>query len=112
MTYRRTRAHSRSVNPLTPPPFALDTLLNGGQTDLAQRFAGASHLFVEAARRGSKAARRRLFKQHLQDQLAHGLRLTVTLCHAAPGTSPWNPIQLRRFSEISNAWAGGPLRSF
>jgi hypothetical protein len=32
--------------------------------------------------------------------------------HYPPGTSKWNPIEHRLFSEISKNWAGCPLDSF
>lgn len=34
------------------------------------------------------------------------------MCHYPPGTSKWNPIEHRLFSEMSTSWAGCPLRSF
>ena len=35
--------------------------------------------------------------------------LTVTVTHYPPGTSKWNPIEHRLFSQISRNWAGEPL---
>lgn len=95
-----------------PPTFAVDNLLHWRQTELPQRFPDATHLLLEADGGGSNGARRRVFKQQLQDKLADGLGLTVTVCHYPPGTSKWNPIEHRLFSEISKTWAGCPLRSF
>jgi hypothetical protein len=40
------------------------------------------------------------------------LGLTITVCHYPTGTSKWNPVEHRLFSEISKTWAGCPLRSF
>jgi Rhodopirellula transposase DDE domain len=40
------------------------------------------------------------------------LGVTVTVCHYPTGTSKWNPIEHRLFSEISKTWAGCPLRTF
>lgn len=94
------------------PTFAVDNLLAWCQTELPQRFPGATHLFIEADGGGSNASRSRVFKQQLQEKLADGLGLTVTVCHYPPGTSKWNPIEHRLFSEISKTWAGCPLRSF
>ena len=39
----------------------------------------------------------------------HGI--TVTVAHDPSGTSKWNPIEHRRFNEISKNWAGRPLDS-
>jgi len=94
------------------PAFAVDNLLHWCQTELPQRFPGATHLFIEADGGGSNGSHSRVFKQQLQDKLADGLRLTVTVCHYPPGASKWNPIEHRLFSEISKTWAGCPLRSF
>jgi hypothetical protein len=94
------------------PTFAVDNLMRWCQHELPQRFPGATHLFIEADRGGSNGARSRVWKQQLQNQLADGLGLTVTVCHYPPGTSKWNPIEHRLFSEISKTWAGCPLRSF
>ncbi len=94
------------------PTFAVDNLLHWCQTELPQHCPSATHLFLEADGGGSNGSRSRQFKQQLQDKLADGLGLTVTVCHYPPGTSKWNPIEHRLFSEISKTWAGCPLRSF
>ena len=60
----------------------------------------------------TNGSRSRVWKQQLQDQIADGFGLMVTVCHYPPGTSNWNPIEHRLFSEISKTWAGCPLRSF
>ena len=77
------------------PAFAVDNLVRWCQTELPQRFPGATHLFIEADGGGSNSARSRVWKQHLQEKLADGLGLTVTVCHYPPGTSKWNPIEHR-----------------
>ncbi len=94
------------------PAFAVDNLVQWCQTELPQRFPSATHLFIEADGGGSNSARSRVWKHQLQEKLADGLGLTVTVCHYPPGTSKWNPIEHRLFSEISKTWAGCPLRSF
>ena len=38
--------------------------------------------------------------------------MSVTVCHYPPGTSKYNPIEHRLFSEISKNWAGKPLVSY
>jgi hypothetical protein len=94
------------------PAFAVDNLVQWCRTELPRRFPGATHLFIEADGGGSNSARSRVWKYHLQEKLADGLGLTVTVCHYPPGTSKWNPIEHRLFSEMSKTWAGCPLRSF
>lgn len=94
------------------PTFAVDNLLHWCQTEMPQRFPHATRLFIEADGGGSNGSRSRVFKQQLQEKLADGLGLTITVCHYPPGASKWNPIEHRLFSEISKTWAGCPLRSF
>ena len=38
--------------------------------------------------------------------------LPVTVCRYPPGTSKWNPIEHKLFSEISKNWKGQPLDSY
>jgi hypothetical protein len=92
--------------------FAVDNLVQWCQTEMPQRFPKATTLFIEADGGGSNNSRSRLWKQQLQEKIADGLGVTVTVCHYPPGTSKWNPIEHRLFSEISKTWAGCPLRSF
>jgi Rhodopirellula transposase DDE domain len=94
------------------PTFAVDNLAHWCQTELPQRYPQASQVLIEADSGGSNGARSRVWKQQLQTQIADGLGLTVTVCHYPTGTSKWNPIEHRLFSEISKTWAGCPLRSF
>ena len=44
---------------------------------------------------------RKAWKAVVQTQLADRFNLEVTVCHFPPGTSKWNPIEHRLFSEIS-----------
>jgi hypothetical protein len=43
---------------------------------------------------------------------AKWIKIRVTVCHYPPGTSKYDPIEHRLFSEISKNWAGKPLRSY
>ena len=47
----------------------------------------------------------------MQYTLANPYNLTVTVAHYPAGTSKWNPIEHRLFSEVSKNWAGVPLES-
>jgi hypothetical protein len=94
------------------PTFAVDNIAHWCQTELPNRYPGATRLLIEADGGGSNGARSRVWKQQLQLQLADQGGLTVTVCHYPPGTSKWNPVEHRLFSEISKTWAGCPLRSF
>src|SRR5258708_20645891 len=92
--------------------FDVENLATWCQTELPQRFPGETHLFIEADGGGSNASRSRVFKKDIQEKLADGLGLTVTVSHYPPGTSKWNPIEHRLFSEISKTRAGFPPRTF
>ena len=65
----------------------------------------AKRLMIEADSGGSNAARSRCFKKGLQN-LADETGLAITVCHYPPGTSKWNPIEHRLFSQITATWSG------
>jgi len=94
------------------PTFAVDNLAHWCQTELRERYPHATRLLIEADSGGSNGARSRVWKEQLQVQIADPWQLTITVCHYPTGTSKWNPIEHRLFSEISKTWAGCPLRSF
>ena len=60
---------------------------------------------IEADSGGSNASRSRRFKKGLQD-FANENGLEITVCHYPPGTSKWNPLEHRLFSQITATWAG------
>jgi hypothetical protein len=94
------------------PAFAVDNIAHWCRTEMPDRFSNATHLMIEADCGGSNSYRSRVWKRDLQEKVADALGLTVTVCHYPTGTSKWNPIEHRVFSEISKTWAGCPLRSF
>src|SRR5665213_142044 len=65
--------------------------------------------FILADGGGSNGSRCRAWKKALQDIICTPLGLKVTVSHYPPGTSKWNPIEHRLFSQISRNWAGEPL---
>ena len=60
---------------------------------------------------GSNGYRLRLWKVELQ-RWANETGLDVTVCHYPPGTSKWNKIEHRLFSDITKNWRGRPLVSY
>ena len=94
------------------PAFAVDNIADWCRTELPEHFPSATHLLIEADGGGSNSYRSRVWKRDLQDKVADVFGLTITVCHYPTGTSKWNPIEHRLFSEISKNWAGCPLRSF
>ena len=68
----------------------------------------AKRLLIESDGGGRNAARSRRYKQRLQE-FANDSGLEITACHYPPGTSKWNPIEHRLFSQITITWAGQVL---
>jgi Rhodopirellula transposase DDE domain len=75
-----------------------------------EAYPGASRLLVTADGGGSNGYRTRLWKTELA-RFATETGLEVTVCHLPPGTSKWNKIEHRLFSQISLAWRDRPLVS-
>jgi Rhodopirellula transposase DDE domain len=71
-------------------------------------YSQAKRLLIEADSGGSNAARSRRYKKRLQD-FADETGLEITVSHYPPGTSKWNPIEHRLFSQIAATWAGHVL---
>jgi hypothetical protein len=94
------------------PQFAVEMIARWWQTNGQALFPGARKLLILADAGGSNGCRPRLWKQHLQQQLADHLGLEATVCHYPTGASKWNPIEHRLFGPISINWAGKPLRTF
>jgi transposase len=70
----------------------------------------AGRLLVTCDAGGSNGWTNRAWKTGLA-QFAQQAGLEVTCCHFPPGTSKWNKIEHRLFSQISLAWRGRPLIS-
>jgi len=92
--------------------FAVDAIAHWWRSDGHLDFPGADRLLILADSGGSNGCRPRLWKLRVQERLADGSGLTVTVCHYPRGASKYNPVERRLFSPISCNWAGEPLRSF
>ena len=75
-----------------------------------ERFPNASKLYITADGGGSNGSRCRLWKIQLQ-ALADELLMPIEVSHFPPGTSKWNKIEHRMFSQISKNWRAQPLES-
>lgn len=73
-------------------------------------YPAAKELMITADCGGSNSYRTKLWKWELQ-QLANELNITLRICHFPPGTSKWNKIEHRLFSQITENWRGRPLSS-
>jgi hypothetical protein len=90
--------------------FAVATLRRWWNGEGRRRYPRASRLLVTADAGGSNGYRVRAWKKELAD-FAYETGLEVIVCHFPPGTSKWNKIEHRLFSQISINWRGRPLTS-
>jgi hypothetical protein len=93
------------------PQFAVSSIEKWWRYDGCRRYTTAKELLILADCGGSNGYRCRAWKHQLQ-QFSNRHRIKITVSHYPPGTSKWNPIEHRLFSEISKNWAGCPLHSF
>jgi Rhodopirellula transposase DDE domain len=73
-------------------------------------YPNPTELLITADGGGSNSSRNRRWKVALQE-LADELHLAIRVCHFPPGTSKWNKIEHRLFSQIGINWRGRPLVS-
>src|SRR4051794_26131407 len=90
--------------------FAVASIRRWWQARGAADYPGARRLLITADAGGSNSYRYRLWKAELA-ALAAETHLTITVCHFPPGTSKWNKIEHRLFSQITMNWRGRPLTS-
>lgn len=94
------------------PAFAVTALAQWWASAGRRRYSKTKRLLILADCGGSNGSRTRAWKYELQTRLCDRFGITVTVCHYPPGTSKWNPIEHRLFSEISKNWAGQPLENY
>ena len=73
-----------------------------------RQYPNAKRLMIEADSGGRNGARSRRYKKLLQD-FANESGLKIKVCHYPPGSSKWNPIEHRLFSQVTATWAGHVL---
>jgi hypothetical protein len=88
--------------------FAVSTIRQWWRTMGQSRYLDATALYITADGGGSNGARNRLWKHELQ-AFADATGLTIHVSHLPPGTSKWNKIEHRLFSQITLNWRGRPL---
>jgi Rhodopirellula transposase DDE domain len=71
----------------------------------------AGRLLVTCDAGGSNGWANRAWKTGMA-RFAQDAGLEITVCHFPPGTSKWNKIEHRLFSQVSHAWRGRPLTSY
>jgi transposase len=90
--------------------FAVASIRRWWQARGAADYPDARRLLITADAGGSNSYRYRLWKAELA-ALAAETGLAITVCHFPPGTSKWNKIEHRLFSQITMNWRGRPLTS-
>jgi len=90
--------------------FAVATLRRWWDAIGTTRYPHARQLLICADGGGSNGYRTRAWKMELA-AFAAETGLQVTVCHLPPGTSKWNKIEHRLFSQITLNWRGRPLTS-
>jgi transposase len=90
--------------------FAVATLRSWWQTIGSLRYREADRLLICADSGGSNGNRVRAWKIELA-KFAAETGLAITVSHLPPGTSKWNKIEHRLFSQITLNWRGRPLRT-
>jgi transposase len=91
--------------------FAVESILRWWNLMGCKSYPNAKKLLITADCGGSNGSRVRLWKTELQ-KLTDEIGLEVSVCHFPPGTSKWNKIEHRLFSQITLNWRGKPLTSY
>jgi hypothetical protein len=90
--------------------FAVESIRRWWRQVGADTYPLATRLLVTADGGGSNGARLRLWKTELA-AFAEQTGLQITVTHLPPGTSKWNKVEHRLFSQITMNWRGRPLTS-
>jgi hypothetical protein len=90
--------------------FAVNALRGWWNTHGRHTYPDTDRLLITADSGGANGNRRRTWKTELA-ALAAETGLAISVCHLPPGTSKWNKIEHRLFSQITMNWRGRPLIS-
>jgi hypothetical protein len=90
--------------------FAVESIRRWWRHVGADAYPLVERLLVTADGGGSNGARLRLWKTELA-AFAEETGLQITVTHLPPGTSKWNKVEHRLFSQITMNWRGRPLTS-
>jgi hypothetical protein len=90
--------------------FAIESIRRWWNARGRADYPGARRLLVTADAGGSNGYRTRAWTAGLA-ALAAETGLAITCCHFPPGTSKWNKVEHRLFSQITMNWRGRPLTS-
>jgi len=90
--------------------FAVSTINSWWEGEGKLLYPSSKRIYINADGGGSNGARNRLWKEELQ-KFANQHNLDIHVSHFPPGTSKWNKIEHRLFSQISLNWRAKPLTS-
>ena len=91
------------------PSFAVECIETWWKNYGKKQYPDSKELLIMADAGGSNGYRSRVWKFQIQRKICDQYGLSIVVCHYPPGSSKWNPIEHRLFSEISKNWAGRPL---
>jgi hypothetical protein len=92
--------------------FAVDCIEKWWRREGQKQYPESKSILILADSGGSNSSSNRRWKCGIQERLCDLHGLEVTVAHYPPGTSKWNPIEHRLFSEISRNWSGTPLSTY
>ncbi len=90
--------------------FAISSIERWWEMMGSKAYPDAHRLLITADAGGSNGYRTRLWKAKIAE-FAEKMGLEITVCHFPPGTSKWNKIEHRMFSQVTMNWRGRPLES-
>jgi len=90
--------------------FAVSTIRSWWEGEGKTLYPSSKRLYINADGGGSNGSRNKLWKEELQN-FSNQYNLEVRVSHYPPGTSKWNKIEHRLFSQISQNWRAKPLTS-
>ena len=90
--------------------FAVETIRKWWKKMGSKKYEDASELLIIADGGGSNGSSTKLWKYELSE-FAKQSGLKISISHLPPGTSKWNKIEHRMFSQITRNWKGRPLLS-
>ena len=90
--------------------FAVSTIRSWWTEEGIKHYPNSNRLYINADGGGSNGSRNKLWKEELQ-RFSNDSKLEIYVSHFPPGTSKWNKIEHRLFSQISHNWRGKPLTS-
>lgn len=92
--------------------FAVNSIEKWLYMEVNNIYSKQKSLLILADGGGSNGSKNKMWKLVIQKKLCDQYGINVTVCHYPPGTSKYNPIEHRLFSEISKNWAGEPLKDY